>query len=302
MRGLAFTVAAAMVIQATDQHAALVTMRDAVNRGDARGYASVYSPSSTITIFGTGELKGRAAIEQHEVDLLKQFPKARFEFFEVWHSGRQAVAHYGVNAPTAANKSMGHEGLLFFTFNAAGEIERERRYLDSLTPMAQLGALGNAPSRPLPALTADWRSHHSGDAAEPRNIAAARRLFSALDGRRRDEVAGLFTASPTIDEVMLVDVFDGAQGAGRWLDVVGALSDGAYDITTIIGAGRGVLVEGVWQARVSRPFGLIKPSPQRLSIHRAAILEFDASGRISRLKAFMNGKELAEAAGQWPIP
>jgi len=297
---VAFLIAAGST-QLEGQKAALQTMRDSVNRGDARAYASVYSPSATISIFGGGELRGRSAIEQHEVELLQQFPKARFEFYDVWHGGSQVVAHYAVNAPTAAGPSMGHEGLLFFTFNAAGEIERENRYQDSLTPMAQLGALGNAPRRPLPKLTADWRSHESGGANERRNVATARRLLTAVDEHRHAEVTSLLAANPAIDELMLADTFAGAQGSRQWFDALGAFAGSTFNLATVIAAGRYVLLEGVLSGRLTAPFGLVKSSSRQFSVHRAAVLEFDDAGRVVSIKAFMNGKELAASVGQWPI-
>src|SRR5262245_54923706 len=96
------------------QTAALTRMRDAVNRGDATAYASVYAPFAVISIFGANELRGRDAIERHERDLLNQFPGTRFEFFAIWRgeSPLIVVAHYGVNGQTAAGVGMGHEGLL----------------------------------------------------------------------------------------------------------------------------------------------------------------------------------------------
>jgi hypothetical protein len=90
------------------QAAALTRMRDAVNRGDARAYADVYSEDAIITIFGANDLRGRDAVEQRT--------------------------------------------LLFFRFNVIGEIVSEERYLDSLTPMAQMGALPGSQPRALPVL------------------------------------------------------------------------------------------------------------------------------------------------------
>jgi hypothetical protein len=53
---------------------------------------------------------------------------------------------------------MGHEGLLFYRLHPSGLIEEERRYLDSLTPMAQLGLLGALPARPLPTLPTEMKA------------------------------------------------------------------------------------------------------------------------------------------------
>ena len=69
------------------QTAALATMVRAVNAGDAHAYARLYAPSAAITIHGGGVLQGRAAIQAHEVDLLRQYPGARLGFRSIWQKG-----------------------------------------------------------------------------------------------------------------------------------------------------------------------------------------------------------------------
>jgi ketosteroid isomerase-like protein len=279
------------------QRAVLTEMRDAVNAGDARRYAAVYSPGAVIEIFGTGELRGRAAIERHEIELLAQFPGARFAFYEVWHSGDRAVAHYGVNANIAGGRSMGHEGLLFFAFDASGLIERERRYQDSLTPMAQLGALGDAPRRPIPVLPAGWQSHDARDSnAEKANVATIRALFESAHASLRSAAA----ENASFDELMLPQAFTPPRAAERWLRQLEALGDTRFEVASITGVGRHVLVEGNWSGVIRRQFGVLQPSPTRFSAHRAAIVELDDRGRVMRVAAFMNGKEIAESIQQWP--
>lgn len=279
------------------QRAVLTEMRDAVNAGDARRYAAVYSPGAVIEIFGSGQLRGRAAIERHEVELLAQFPGARFAFYEAWHSGDRAVAHYGVNASVAGGRSMGHEGLLFFAFNASGLIEREHRYQDSLTPMAQLGALGDAPRRPLPVLPTGWPSHEAFEGnAEKTNVATVRAFLQSPD-------AGLSSAvseNASFEELMLPRAFTPPGAAERWRRQLEALGDTRFEVSSILGVGRHVLAEGTWSGIVRHQFGLLKPSPTRFSAHRAAIVELDDRGRVTRMAAFMNGKELAESIQQWP--
>ena len=68
-----------------DQHVtALTEMIQTVNPGDATRYARLYAQDAVITIHGSGELKGRGAIEQHEVELLREFPGARLAFYTIW--------------------------------------------------------------------------------------------------------------------------------------------------------------------------------------------------------------------------
>jgi ketosteroid isomerase-like protein len=136
------TAAAVPCVTMQDQNVrALREMIESVNAGDAKRYAQLYAGDAVITIHGTGQLKGRDAIEQYEVELMREFPGARLAFYDVWQKAAMAVVHYGVNGSTRGGQAMGHEGLLFFRFDRAGVIEEEHRYLDSLTPMAHY-ALG----------------------------------------------------------------------------------------------------------------------------------------------------------------
>ena len=141
------------------QFAALTEMKDAVNAGDAGRYARAYAPDAVITIHGGVELKGRSSIEQYEVELMREFPGTRFAFYAIWLKGPQAVVHYAVKGKTPSGKGMGHEGLLFYRFQSSGLIEEEHRYLDSMTPMAQMGMLGTLTVRPPPRLPTDTKVH-----------------------------------------------------------------------------------------------------------------------------------------------
>ena len=144
------------------QAAALYEMMRAVNAGDAAAYARVYADDAVITIHGGGVLSGRRAIEAYEVDLLREFPGTQLAFYDFWQNGLAVVVHYGVDGRTPAGKAMGHEGLLFYRFEPSGLIAEERRYLDSATPMAQLGLFGPSPARPLPALPGTMQAHIAG--------------------------------------------------------------------------------------------------------------------------------------------
>jgi hypothetical protein len=70
-----------------------------------------------------------------------------------------------------------------------------------------------------------------------------------------------------------------------------------FRLSTSIAVDRHVLLEGLLSGRLAQRFGPVKFSSRQLSVHRAAILEFSDAGRVRSIKAFMNGKELAETLG-----
>lgn len=285
------------------QAAALYEMVRAVNAGEAAAYARVYAEGAVITIHGTGVLSGRPAIEAYEVGLLREFPGVRLAFYDFWQDGLAVVVHYGVNGRTPGGQAMGHEGLLFYRFDPSGLVKEERRYLDSATPMAQLGLLGSSPARPLPTLPAMVQAHIKGTSPrEEGNAALVRSTFAALDAA--DEAAFLVAFS---EDGVLDDLSEPGPSAGRpnvkaWFDRwTRAVAGARTEIATLAAIGDDVLLETVVRGRVKKPLGRLVPSDRPFAVHRAAIVQVK-DGKITRLTVFMNSKELAQAVGQWPPP
>jgi steroid delta-isomerase-like uncharacterized protein len=286
------------------QHAALKRMVRAVNAGDARAYAVLYAPKATITIHGGPLLQGRAGIEAYEAELLREFPGARLAFHSVWQKGATAVVHYAVNGRTPAGQAMGHEGLLFYRFLPAGLIAEERRYLDSLTPMAQLGALGPGPARPLPPLPDGLKAYRSSGVAPTRresdNTAVVKASFAALDAKDAAAFLSALALDVVLDELIDPQPYVGKERVKAWFETwTGAITDARSEITTALGVGDFVLVEAVVRGTLNDRLGRVSASGKPFVVHRAAIVQIQG-GKISRITAFMNGKELAEAVGQWP--
>jgi steroid delta-isomerase-like uncharacterized protein/uncharacterized protein (TIGR02246 family) len=285
------------------QAAALARMVRAVNAGDAHAYAMLYAPDAAITIHGGGVLDGRDAIEAHEVELLRQYPGARLGFRSIWQKGAAAVVHYAVSGRTADGKAMGHEGLLFYRFLPSGKIADERRYLDALTPMAQLGALGPVAARAIPDVPKEpkaYRAAGTPSRREGENLALVRASLAALDAK--DEAA--FTAGLS-DDVVVDELYEAHPRTGKaaalaWLGSwTGAVPDGRTVTATTLAVNDSVLVETIVRGTLTGRLGPISASGKPFSVHRAAIVRV-RDGKIARITSFMNGKELAEAVGQWP--
>ncbi len=279
----------------------LHSMVGAVNAGDAKRYASLYASDAKVTINGGGVLEGRDAIEEYEVDLLRQFPGTRFAIYSVWQDGDEAVVRYGVNSPSADGRSSGHEGLLFYRLLPSGMIAAERRYLDSMTPMAQLGLLGALPARPIPTLPATMSvrsAEHSG--AERANVALVMRSLEAMDRGDAGTFSSTLADDVVLDELSAPEAVKGRDRARSWLIArAQAVPDARNALASIVGVGDAVLAETVMTGTLNGTFGHTSASNKPFSVHRAWIFEIRA-GALARVSAFMNGKELAEAVGQWP--
>ena len=254
-----------------------------------------------------GVLSGRAAIEAYEVDLLREFPGTQLAFYDFWQDGLAVVVHYGVNGRTPGGQAMGHEGLLFYRFDPSGLVLEERRYLDSATPMAQLGLLGPSPARPLPtlpgAMPGTMQAHIKGTSPrEEANAALVRATFAALDAPDEAAFLGAFAEDGVLDDLSEPSPSSGRPNVKAWFDRwTRALAGARTEITTLAAIGEDVLLETVVRGRVKKPLGRLVPSDRPFAVHRAAIVQVK-DGKITRLTVFMNSKELAQAVGQWPPP
>jgi hypothetical protein len=280
---------------------ALVEMVGAVNVGAADRYARVYAEDAVITIHGTTRLEGRPAIEAYEVALLKEFPGTRLAFDTVWQKGTQAVVHYAVRSPARPHRETGHEGLLFYRFGPTGLVEEEHRYLDSLTPMAQLGRLGSRVGRPRPTPPDEMTTYVSDDSAREReNLDRVKRSVAALDAGSTEASPADLTDDVVVDELVDPEPHTGAASVGAWIETWRrAIPDARYEITNAIAIGDDVLLEIVVRGTCEGPLAGFAPSHAAVTLHRAAIVEIKDS-KIARIRAFMNGRELAQEVGQWP--
>ena len=287
---------------AVDRHViALRQMMETVSAGDSAGYARLYSLDAVITIYGGAVITSRNAIEQYEANLIRELPGTRLAFYSAWHQAPLAVVHYGVNGRTTGGRQMGHEGLLFFRFDDAGKIVEERRYLDSLTPMTQVGALSGR-SRPLPVLPATMKvAASTGSADEARNVAVVRRVLASIESNDPASFRSVAAPGITVNELMLIEPFVGVTNASRWFEMwSGAVRNPRLEVTTILGVEDYVLAEIVIRGTLSGTLGRLAPSATPFTAHRAIATRL-SNGRIVELTSFMNAREIAESTGQWPL-
>ena len=198
---------------------------------------------------------------------------------------------------------MGHEGLLFYRFDPSGLIEQEHRYLDSLTPMGQMGMLGATPARAMPKLPTGLKVHVARSSPEEEvNIAIVTASFTALDSKNEPAFLATIAADAVLDELMLPQPFIGERNVKAWFETwTTAVPDATTEITSILGVGGFVLAETVVRGTLTGQLGRVLASGKAFAVHRAAIVQVK-NGKVTRVSAFMNGKELAEAVGQWPPP
>lgn len=125
---------------------------EAVNAHDAKAFAGTYAADAVVhDPLYPEPLKGRDAIEQDMVELLRAFPDARLTMGPVLQGGETFAAEYTLRGThqgplaspggeiPATGKSIENGVAVFSKFNADGEVSEERRYYDIAGLLAQLG-------------------------------------------------------------------------------------------------------------------------------------------------------------------
>jgi ketosteroid isomerase-like protein len=213
-----------------------------------------------------------------------------------------AIVHYGVNGKTTGGAAMGHEGLLFFRFDRTGLIAEERRYLDSATPMAQLGAFGKVEMRSLPQLPDDLTVYPVSSPGATQNAAMVRLALAAIEGNSAAIFMQQVAGNATVDDLLLPAPFSGSQGVTQWFALWRtAVSDSNFRVTNEFAGGDYVILETAMTGTLSGPIGRLSAGRKPFIVHAAWIAQLK-DGSIVRLTRFLNTKELADATGQSLTP
>lgn len=125
---------------------------EAVNSHDAKAFAATYASDAVVhDPLYPQPLKGRDAVEQDMVELLRAFPDASLTVGPLFQDGETFAAEYTIRGThggplaspggeiPATGKSITNNAAVFSTFNADGEVTEERRYYDIAGLLAQLG-------------------------------------------------------------------------------------------------------------------------------------------------------------------
>jgi steroid delta-isomerase-like uncharacterized protein len=124
---------------------------EALNAHDAKAFAATYAADAVVhDPLYPQPLKGRDAIEQDMVELLRAFPDARFDWGPLLQDGGTVAGEFTLRGThlgplaspdgeiTATGNSINNSGAIFSKFNADGEVTEERRYYDVAGLMAQI--------------------------------------------------------------------------------------------------------------------------------------------------------------------
>ena len=129
-----------------------------------------------------------------------------------------------------------------------------------------------------------------------------RASVAALNSRNELAFLSAIAEDAVLDELITPQPVEGKRNVKAWFEAwTGAVPDARFEINTILGIGDFVLTETVLRGTLKGPLGGLSASNRGFVVHRAMIAQVK-NETFARISAFMNGKELAEAVGQWPPP
>lgn len=124
---------------------------ETINAHDVKKFAATYAADAVVyDPFYPQPMKGRDAVEQDMVELLRAFPDMRFSAGPLFQDGDTVAAEFTLRGThegplaspdgeiAATGRPIENHGAVFSTFNAAGEVAEERRYYDAGSLLAQL--------------------------------------------------------------------------------------------------------------------------------------------------------------------
>jgi steroid delta-isomerase-like uncharacterized protein len=125
---------------------------EAFNKQDASAFAALYAVDAIVhDPLYPQPLRGRDAIQQDAVEVLRALPDARFTLAGVLEAGEAAALQYNLSGThlgplatpegeiPATGKSFSTDGAVFSRINERGEVVEERRYYDVAGMFSQLG-------------------------------------------------------------------------------------------------------------------------------------------------------------------
>src|SRR5262249_39198906 len=142
----------------------------------------------------------------------------------------------------------------------------------------------------------------TGSPAEAAQVALVKASLAALGSAHEAAFLATVADDAVVDELIEPRPFTGSSGARDWVRRWAAAVPGATtETTTVEGVENWVLLEMLLRGTLRGDLGPLEASGGEFTVHRAVLAQV-RDGKIARLSAFMNGKELAQATGQWPLP
>jgi predicted ester cyclase len=278
------------------------------NAHDSARLAALYAQDATTFTPGPRgwrEQVGRAPIESAAARLFAALPDVTKMTTALYTRGDTVVQEWTTHG-THSGELMGVKGtgnpvgfraISIYRIAPDGQIASERTYFDPLTVALQIGLVKGKSHRPaaiLPAAAAARTVSASSDrAAEARNEATVRALYTWLDGARKaDDLATIVAPTAVFTRAANDDETAGLFAIQRSYSALFAIfPDATFSVTDLIAAGPLVVAEVTMRGTQRGPVAGILPTNRTVALHRVEVFELDGD-KITRARSYSSTLEL----------
>ena len=235
--------------------------------------------------------------------MTKTFTNGNTTAFEWVVTGKNDGPLPGQAKPTG--KQIGIAGVSVATFDDAGLIREEHRYVDTPTVLSQLDPKAKAGTfrAPLTLPTAAPEAYVAkGTPEEAKTLAQAKALYTAFEGKKEADVIALVTDDTTIDDFTMPATTKGTKGIKDYVDSFWKTFPDVAQVKPVqFAAGDYVVTEGTFTGTQKGALGPIKATNKPVSMRFVDIFQFK-DGKVVRGDSFGNSAEILVAVGAMQPP
>jgi len=288
------------------------TLKSAVTAWNAHDVSAVsanYEPTAKLVIWGMPDAVGREAIATNAKDNFTQSPDFKVAITRTFVHYHTAVFEWVatgtdngvVDGRKATGRYRGFAGANVVTFDDAGLIKEEHRYLDIPTirsqedPKAKAGTF-RAAIDPIPRSTTEM-AVSKGTPDEAKTLTEGTAIYAAIEGKKEGDLAAVLTEGSTIDDYTESSPHKGIKAItdytkGYWT----AFPDFTQAKPVQFAVGNVLVTEGIFSGTQKGPLGTLKPTNKSVTLHFVDIIDIK-EGKIARVDTFGNSAEILVPLG-----
>ena len=280
-------------------------LADAWNAHDPDKIAAAYSENGMLRLSGVPDFAGRAAIKAAAATEFKAYPDFKVAVTRVVMKKNVAVLEWVITGTNtgdndamkskATGRKIGVHGIGVATFDDAGLVKEEHRYVDMPTEMMQLDAKAKAGTfRPVETLPTGAPSVlvSAGTPDEQKNIDAVNAMYKAIDDHKVDATLAMMTADGSMDDFTSPAAYKGPKAVKGFLDMIfKAIQDVTQDKNLQVAAGDLVVTEGYLHGTMKGNLGPMKATNKPIGLHFVDVIQMK-DGKMVKGWSYGNSMEM----------
>jgi len=289
----------------------LKSLVDAWNAHDADKIAALYEPAGKLVIPGLKDFSGTTEIAGEAKADFEAFPDFKVALTKTFVKGNVSVSEWVITGKNdgplmgqkPSGRQMGVAGCSVATFDDAGLIKEEHRYVDLPTETSQLDPKAKAGTfrAPLTLPTGAPEVHTSaGTPEEAKALASVNALYAAFEGKKESDFLALVTEDTTSDDYTAPATWKGVKAHKDGFEsYTKTFPDLAQTKPLQFAAGDTVVSEGTLTGTQKGALGPIKATNKPVSLRFVDIIQMK-DGKVVHMDTFSNSAEMLVEIGAMP--